>query len=155
MSRVEVRTQIAASPERVWDLIGDPTRMGEWSPECSEVAWISATAARAGVGARFRGHNRNGRRRWSTRGTITEFEPQRAIGWEVDYAGLPVSHWAYRIDADEGSEQCELVETFEDRRGRGYSGILSFARGVKDVEAHNRGTMRQTLAQIKAAAERS
>ena len=30
----EVTIEIAATPETVYDLVSDITRMGEWSPEC-------------------------------------------------------------------------------------------------------------------------
>ncbi|MQA13303.1 MAG: hypothetical protein GEV09_03775 [Pseudonocardiaceae bacterium] len=32
-TRDEVTVQLAAAPERVWELVSDITRMGEWSPE--------------------------------------------------------------------------------------------------------------------------
>ncbi len=56
---------VAAPPETVYDLVADLTRMGEWSPETTEVRWLDG-ATQAKVGARFRGTNRNGFRRWST-----------------------------------------------------------------------------------------
>ena len=34
-----VSTEIAASPEVVYDLVADITRMGEWSPECYQCTW--------------------------------------------------------------------------------------------------------------------
>lgn len=152
MSRVEVTTQIAASPERVWDLIGDPTRMGEWSPECTALAWLDG-ASTAAVGARFSGSNRHGWRRWNTRSTIVSYEPGCEIGWDVNFAGLAVAHWSYRIEAGEDSATCRLVEVFEDRRGRAYTTFGPVFRGVKDVERHNRASMEHTLERIRTAAE--
>lgn len=102
---VEVSTRIDAAPARVWSLIGDPTRMGEWSPDCRQVRWVRATSAPA-LHARFRGHNRNGRRRWTTTGTIVSFESGLQIGWNVAVAGLPISYWGYRIEPDEDGAGC-------------------------------------------------
>ena len=31
---------VEAPPERVWDLVGDPTRIGAISPECHRVDWL-------------------------------------------------------------------------------------------------------------------
>ena len=152
MTQVEVSTQIAAAPEQVWELIGDPTRMGEWSPECRELAWLGGVSA-PGVGARFTGRNRNGWRRWTTRCTIVRHEPGRDIAWDVSLFGAPVARWAYRIEVRESDSTCRLVEVFQDRRSRVSAPLLSLARGVKDVEAHNRASMQHTLAQIKSAAE--
>lgn len=154
MSQVEVSTEIAAPPARVWELIEDPTRMGEWSPECRELAWLGGADV-PGVGARFKGRNRNGWRRWTTRCTIVNYQTGRDIAWNVDLLGIPVARWAYQIDANAGDMTCRLVERFQDRRSRVTAPMLSLARGVKDVEPHNRATMEHTLAQIKAAAEAS
>lgn len=152
MSRVEVSTQIAAPPERVWDLIGDPTRMGEWSPECKALAWIGDSTAPA-IGAKFKGRNRNGWRRWTTRCTIVSYQPGREIAWDVDFFGIPVSRWGYQIEAGDRGSRCRVVESFRDRRSRSFTAVSPVARGVKDVEAHNRASMEHTLGQIKTAAE--
>ena len=56
----EVTLTIAASPEEVWDLVSDVTRIGEFSPETFEAAWTHGATGPA-VGARFKGHvKRNG-----------------------------------------------------------------------------------------------
>ena len=55
----EVTIDVSAPPERVYGLISDITRMGEWSPECRRCEWIDGATGPA-VGARFRGHNRLG-----------------------------------------------------------------------------------------------
>ena len=56
---VEVTSQMAASPETIWTLIGDPSRMGEWSPECQRVTWTGDTSEPA-LHACVKGHNRAG-----------------------------------------------------------------------------------------------
>jgi uncharacterized protein YndB with AHSA1/START domain len=147
---IEVSTHIDASPERVWELIGDPVRMGEWSPECRRVVWLGGVSAPA-VGARFRGYNRIGRRRWSTVGTIAAYEPGREVAWDVAVGPLAVARWGYRLDAADGG--CTLTETFTDRRGRLIHVIGTTVRGVGDTETHNRAGMAATLARIKMAAE--
>ena len=152
MSGVEVNTYMAASPERVWDLIGDPSRMGEWSPECAQVNWTGATQG-PGLGARFKGHNRLGWRRWTTTGTIVRYEPEREISWDVDYALFPIARWTYRIDPAPGGEGCTVVESFLDRRSSVPRRLGPLVRGVRDVPGHNRAGMEQTLARLKAAAE--
>jgi uncharacterized protein YndB with AHSA1/START domain len=151
---IEVSTRIGAAPEQVWRLIADPTRMGEWSPECRRLEWVGSATAPA-LGARFKGHNRHGLRRWSTTCTITRHEAGRAIAWDVSYLGRPVSNWGYRVEPEATTAGCQVVETFRDRRGRVFAVLASAARGVSDVEEHNRAGMEETLRRIKAAAERS
>jgi hypothetical protein len=147
---IEVSTHINASPDAVWDLIGDPSRMGEWSPECRRVRWIGPVSAPA-VGARFKGYNRIGWRRWSTVSTISGYETGREVAWDVAAGPLAVARWSYRLEPADGG--CTLTESFEDRRGVLIKVIGSAARGVGDTETHNRAGMAQTLANIKTAAE--
>jgi len=75
---VSVSTRIAAPPERVWSLVADLSRMGEWSPETDRVRWRRG-ATSAVPGARFAGHNRNGIWRWSTHGVVRIADPGREL----------------------------------------------------------------------------
>jgi uncharacterized protein YndB with AHSA1/START domain len=148
---IEVSTHIGAPAERVWELIGDPSRMGEWSPECHRVSWVRPVSAPA-VGARFRGHNRRAWRRWSTISEISSYDPGREIAWESTTMRLPIARWSYAVEPSDGG--CTLTERCELRAGlfvQVLGGLL--VRGVRDVENHNRAGMQQTLARIRAAAE--
>jgi len=60
-----VHTEIAATPNAVYALLADVTRMGEWSTECVRCRWLGAVTEPR-VGARFHGTSRNGWHRWST-----------------------------------------------------------------------------------------
>jgi hypothetical protein len=63
-SRAENR--VDASPEVIYDLVTDVTRIGEWSPECVGCEWIEgANGPVPGTG--FRGRNRHALARWSTK----------------------------------------------------------------------------------------
>jgi hypothetical protein len=152
MATLDVRTHINASADRVWALIGDPTRMGEWSPECRAVNWARGSTAPA-RGARFKGHNRNGWRRWTTTGTLVDYEPGRDVAWDVSLGLLAVAQWRYRIEPDGDGQACTLTESFTDKRGGLVKRLGRVARGVSDTEAHNRRGMEQTLANVKVAAE--
>ena len=48
---------INADPERLYQMVADLCRMGEWSPECQAVEWEDGATGPA-EGARFVGHNR-------------------------------------------------------------------------------------------------
>jgi uncharacterized protein YndB with AHSA1/START domain len=144
---------VDAPADAVWALIADPTRMGEWSPECRRVTWARGSREPA-VGAKFTGHNRHGWRRWSTTSTVLTYEPGRGLSWEVAFGPLKIARWAYRIDPDGEGGGCTVVETFADLRTPLMKTVGPLARGVKDVEPHNRTGMETTLANIKAVAER-
>ena len=53
----EVSIEIAAPPERVYELVADITRMGDWSPECYHCEWTKGATGPA-VGARFKAKNK-------------------------------------------------------------------------------------------------
>jgi uncharacterized protein YndB with AHSA1/START domain len=72
----------SASPESVWAIVGDPTRVGEWCHECGGAVWIDgATTARPG--ARFRGRNRVGRSRWTRTSEIVTVDAPRELAWRT------------------------------------------------------------------------
>jgi len=149
---LDVSTHIDAPPDRVWALLADPTRMGEWSPECQRVTWRGRVQSPA-VGARFTGHNRNGWRRWNTVGKLVTYRPGEELAWDVTFLKFAIAGWRYRIQPDADGRGCTVTESFVDKRGRLPRALGPAVRGVKDVEAHNQVGMQQTLGQIKAAAE--
>jgi Polyketide cyclase / dehydrase and lipid transport len=150
---LSVSIDVAAGPEVVWGLVSDLARMGDWSPECTGVKWAGAAPGPSGptVGAVFKGRNRNGIRRWSTKGTIVVADPNRRIAWDIAALGLPGARWSYTIEPGDGG--CRVTESWEDKRGALLSFVGPMATGVKDRAAHNEAGMRTTLERLKAAAE--
>ena len=144
VEQVSVSREIAAPAERVWALVSDVTRMGEWSPETERCTWLGNAVSPA-PGARFRGINRRGRRRWSTVATVLEADPGRSAG------PFTVADWAYRFEPT--ASGCRVTETWTDLRGRLITALGKPISGVADRAAHNRVTMEQTLARLAAAAE--
>ena len=94
------RVYIDAPPERVYQLVSDVTRMGEWSPECRRCRWLDGAEGPA-VGARFRGYNRRGWLRWSMLCRVTSAEPGRVFAFETV---APIkgaqSRWRYDIQPE-------------------------------------------------------
>ena len=74
--------------DRVWDLVSDVTRIGEFSPETFEAEWLGGATGPA-VGARFRGHvRRNGRGPvYWTVCTVTACDPGRQFGFDGRRSG--------------------------------------------------------------------
>lgn len=66
----------------VWRVASDVTRTGEWSGECHEVTWRRGATGPV-AGARFRGRNRNGWRRWSRTCELTAIDPPHGIAWRT------------------------------------------------------------------------
>ena len=141
---------IQAPADVVYELVADPMRMAEWSPECVRCRWIGGSNAPR-VGARFRGTSRNGWRRWTTRSEIAEMVPGERFAWEVTYFRRPVARWEYRIELED--TEVRLVEVVEDRRGRVLRAVSPYITGSRDRARRNASTMATTLQSVKAAAE--
>jgi uncharacterized protein YndB with AHSA1/START domain len=147
-----VSIDIEAPVERVWSLLSDLSRMGEWSPETKRVEWKGGATGPA-AGAVFEGHNQRGKRKWSTTCRISAFEPNRELAWDVtSVGGLKVARWRYLLEPI-GDGATRLSESTEDQRGRIVTFFGTLASGVKDRATHNEAGMRATLDRIKAAAE--
>ena len=149
-SSVSVTRSIAAPPDRVWALISDVTRMGEWSPETTSAEWLKGATGPA-PGAKFRGTNRNGKKEWKGGATIVEAVPGRVFAFQVKAAGLNVAEWRYTFEPT--ATGCSATETWIDRRGALMKMMSPKATGVADRAEHNRAGMEQTLERLAATAE--
>jgi uncharacterized protein YndB with AHSA1/START domain len=147
---VTVTREIAAPPERVWAMVADVTRMGEWSPETEDATWLGG-ATGPQPGAKFRGTNRNGKRRWNTVATVVDADRGRSFAFRIRAAGLKVAEWRYTFAPTETG--CRVTETWIDQRGRIATTLGKPVSGVADRAAHNRSGMEQTLERLKAVAE--
>jgi hypothetical protein len=141
---------IDAPVDRVWSLVSDLPGMGRLSPENAGGRWLAGATGPA-VGARFRGANRRGWRRWSTDVRVTECDPRRSFGFDVRSLGMGVSHWSYAVTPRAGG--CSVTETWQDRRGRPMVVIGLLASGVADRSAFTATSIETTLAALKTHAE--
>lgn len=146
---VTVSRDIAAPPEQVWDLIADLPRMGEWSPENEGGEWLGGATGPT-PGAKFKGANRNGEKRWKTVATILDVQPGRRLAFKVTAMGLPISEWTYELEPTESG--CRVTESWTDRRPGFFKPIAAKATGVTDREEFTRGSITQTLDALAAAA---
>jgi hypothetical protein len=90
---------IAASPEMLYGLITDVTRMGEWSPECYRCEWLDG-GSRPAVGARFRGYNRRGLMRWERTAVVTVADRGREFAFATvnDRSGRQETRWHFLLE---------------------------------------------------------
>jgi uncharacterized protein YndB with AHSA1/START domain len=88
---------VAAPPDRVWAVLGDVTRMPEWSEDLESVELIDGDGR--SVGARFRGNNRSGSRTWSMTCVVDEYDDGRSIVFHTENdRGEARTRWWYRIE---------------------------------------------------------
>ncbi len=152
MSPVDVSLSIEAHADQVWEVVGDPVGMRGLTAECVDMEWVGASTGPA-LGARFRGRNRSGWRRWSTSCTIVRYEPGSEIAWDVAFGPLPVARWSYRVEPGLEEGVTVVTERFEDHRGALLRATAPLVRGTGNADALNRANMEATLVQVKQRAE--
>lgn len=148
------RIEINAAPQRVYELVSDPGTLAELASEYSGFRWLDG-ARSAEVGARFKGTNKQGRRRWNTVATITDADAGKRYAFQVTVEAGPISitgaRWQY--DIEPAGDSCVLTESTWDRRAGWAKTVADMALGVKDRNAHNQSNIEATLRAIKVRAE--
>jgi uncharacterized protein YndB with AHSA1/START domain len=150
--QVSVTREIDAPPEKVWAMVADITRMGEWSPENEGGAWLGGATA-AAPGAKFRASNRRGKRKWKTLSTVTAAEAGRTFSFRVSSAGIQVADWSYEFEPT--ASGCRVTESWVEQRPGWFKPLARVATGVADRSVTNRAGMEQTLERLAAVAEAS
>jgi hypothetical protein len=147
----EVSLHMKAAPEKIWDLVSDVTRIGEFSPETFEAQWTRGATGPA-VGATFKGHvkrNGVGPVYW-TPCTVTACVPGEVFEFAVGLsAERAVNTWGYRLQAENGGTRVtEYFRLTPVWYLRAYWLLLGRLRG----RTNERG-MRTTLERMKAVVE--
>ncbi len=143
---------VAVSPQQLYELVSDVTRMGEWSPVCRACWWDEGDGPR--VGAWFTGRNETPERTWETRSQVVAAEPGRRFAWQVNNGWV---HWEYSFEPDgDGSTLTERWEFLP----AGIAGFHERYGADADVQIQQRSDAARsgipaTLAAIKKAAEGS
>jgi hypothetical protein len=139
---------ISAPAEKLWSLVSDLPRMGEWSPENAGGKWVKGATGPA-LGARFKGTNRNGVRRWSTTVTVLACEPGKVFEFAVTAGPLAVAKWRYEFEeTDLGS--CRVTESWVDERKPWFASLARVMGDHSADTAHKQ--MAGTLQKLAAAA---
>ncbi len=116
LTQDSAETVVSAAPERIYGLVADLPRMGEWSPECQRVEWEGGASGPA-AGATFVGHNKGGPRglmKWSRRGRVLVADPGREFAFVTEEGGHESTVWRYRFEAIDGGTR--VTESYEVKR---------------------------------------
>lgn len=140
--------QIAASPEVVYAMVADITRMGEWSPEAVGGEWLDGGSGN--VGDRFTGHNRTSAREWTRECEIAEANSARGFTFVVGGIAANCTWWSYELAPSEsGTKLTERWWIVNKTPALAAATPAQFAGRVELTKS----MLRQTLQGIKAAAE--
>ena len=141
---------VARSPEALYDMVSDVTRMGEWSPVCKACWWDEGDGPRPG--AWFTGRNELPERTWETRSRVVAADRGREFAFVVRGSWV---RWGYTFTPVEGGTQVTEsweflpagIERFYNRFGEDAE-----AQIADRTEGARRG-IPVTLAALKQAAE--
>ncbi|WP_329250886.1 SRPBCC family protein [Actinoallomurus sp. NBC_01490] len=143
---------IEAEPDEAYRIISDPPSMALLAAEAYSARWLDGATAPA-VGARFRGYNRNGPRRWATTCSITDAEPGRRFGYEVTAPfNIPLSRWQYDIEPT--ADGCVVTETSWLRVPSWFIPFGIAITGVANRADTNDANIATTLRRLKAYLEK-
>ena len=141
---------VACSPEDLYDLVSDISRMGIWSPVCKACWWDEGAGPE--VGAWFTGRNELPERTWETRSEVVAADRGHEFAFVV---GGSWTRWGYVFTPVNGGT--ELTESWEFLPG----GVAMFeerfgadaqAQIANRLELAKKGIL-ATLAAIKRDAE--
>ncbi len=150
---------IAAPPDRVWEVLSDITVMPRFSTELLAVEWAGGSTGPA-LGAQFLGHNRNRAiGEWTTRSEIVAFDPPRVFGWAVGDSQKPAATWLFELQPLPSGTHLRYTA----RIGPGPSGVSMLIERTPDraeriIEGRLgqfRNAMQATLEGIRDLAEGS
>ena len=146
---VSVTREIAAKPEKVWAMVIDLPRMGEWSPENRGGEWVSP-ATTAAVGAIFKGRNQNGKKSWGTKVKVNAFDPTQRFSFGLMVGGKNWCDWVYEIEPT--ATGCKVTHSWVDHRSALANFLGKLVSGVSDRGAHNLKNMEVTMDNLVKAA---
>ena len=146
----EVSLWMDAPAEKVWDLVSDVTRIGEFSPETFEARWTRGSTGPE-VGASFKGHVRRngvGPTYWSPC-QVTKCVPHELFEFAVGTDDVTLNNWGYRLEPQDGGTLVTEYFRLEPKLPlRIYWTVLGALRG----RTNERG-MRTTLERMKEVLE--
>ena len=150
-----VSIDIAATPEVVYDLVSDITRMGEWSPECYRCSWTKG-ATGPSVGARFKARNKGKRGPFWFNSPVVRVA-DRSREFAFNRSGPAIGSYTWRYTMEPTPSGTTLHESFEADPpvGAAMSWITMKWTGSQDRDEDLHQGMLSTIARIKAAAESS
>ncbi|KQZ67554.1 SRPBCC family protein [Nocardioides sp. Root151] len=147
---LRAETTIEATPEQVWAVLSDLSRMSELSPETVRMLPLKRGGLR--VGQWYLGVNRRKLVVWPTRNVVAEVEPVRRLSWDTTSSG---ARWIYELE--ESGSGTRVVHRRPVPRQLTLLGrvFATLALGGKEDHADELETgMARTLDRLKAAVER-
>jgi hypothetical protein len=150
--RHSVDTTIAVSPEVVYDLVADISRMGEWSPVVTGGHYDEDRAW-------FTGTNEIGDDAWETRCRVERADRGKAFVFvnHGETGNYEMVRWGFTFrpteDGTEVTQTWEVLPTYEDGFAEEDEPGMTLEQWLDLMQDLARSGMPETLANLKQAAE--
>jgi hypothetical protein len=141
---------ISRTPEELFEMVSDITRMGEWSPAC-KACWYDEGQTLA-VGSWFTGRNISDGQQADTRVQIARVDRPNEFAFQP---GGSLVRWSYRFEASgDGTNVTESWDVLPDGVAM-FEQVYGAEASVMIAEKAEfaRSGMRETLAALKRVAE--
>jgi hypothetical protein len=150
--RHEETIEISRSPEELYGLVADVSRMGQWSPVCTGGSYDDD-------GEWFTGTNSMGETTWETRCRVVVADPGRQFAF-INHGlegRVEMVRWAFLFEPVEGggtevTQTWEVLPDYADGLGLDEESAIGVLEMMKNAALEG---MPQTLAALKADVEKS
>lgn len=145
-TELEATLTVAASPARVWALVTDVARMGEFSPQVVRTVVLGGPVR---LGTRFLNVNHQGWKHWPTSAKVVRFSPHRDFAFRITENRTV---WSFQLEptADGGTLVTHRRETPDGISPVSNLLVGRFLGGQASFVPELREGMRQTLERIQA-----
>ena len=139
---------IAAAPQKAFEVLSDLPAMGRLSPENTGGEWLGGAKAPS-VGARFKGTNSRDDDSWTTTAKVTTYDPPNSFAFDVTWHRFAISRWEFTVEPTPSG--CRVTESWTDRR----NAIIRKEGDSKDFKRADftKESIRTTLERLKQLCE--
>ena len=154
---VTVEVDIAASPERVWELATDINIAAQFSKEFQGADWIDADGPKLGASFRGRNERAEANRKWETTSYVVACDPPRVFAWNVNDRDEPSAQWRFELEKIPGGTRLRQSMVIGPRLSATGTAMVEnpdkAAQILASRQEQHRGNMTLTIHGIKRLAE--
>ena len=154
---VTVEIDIAAQPERVWELVSDINISARFSREFQGADWIDSDGPKKGASFQGRNKRTDVNREWETKSWVAECDPPNVFAWNVNDRDEPSAKWRFELEKIPGGTRLRQRFILGQRLSATGTAMVNNPEQAADILAsrqeQHRGNMMLNLQGIKDIAE--
>ena len=154
---VTVEIDIAAQPERVWELVSDINISARFSKEFQGADWIDSDGPKKGASFQGRNKRTDVNREWETKSWVAECDPPNVFAWNVNDRYEPSAKWRFELEKIPGGTRLRQRFILGQRLSATGTAMVNNPEQAADILAsrqeQHRGNMMLNLQGIKDIAE--